>query len=73
MGNLFDTIPRIKKIAKGRKVANKIKLTAFKNISQEEMGGLRDYVAETFQDICDGMDFDETVKALQDQSIAQFI
>ena len=73
MGNVFDTIPRMKKIAKSRRVGHTIKLKAFKNISAEELGGLRDYFAETFQDICDGMDVDETVKALQDQSIAQFI
>ena len=73
MGNLLDTIPRIKKIAKGRKVANKIKLTSFKNVSEEEISGLRDSFANTFQDICDGMDFDDTVNACGDQSIAQFI
>ena len=73
MGNLLDTIPRIKKIAKGRKVANKIKLTSFKNVSEEEISGLRDSFKNTFQDICDDMDFDATVKACGDQSIAQFI
>ena len=73
MGNLLDTIPRIKKIAKGRKVSNKIKLTCFKNVSEEEISGLRDSFKNTFQDICDDMDFDDTVKACGDQSIAQFI
>ena len=73
MGNLFDTIPRVKNIAKGRKVANRIQLNAFRNISEHEIQGLGDSFAETFQEICEGMDFEETVKALQDQSIAQFI
>ena len=71
--DLFDTVPRVKKIAKGRKVSNKITLDAFKDVPHTEIQALRDSFASTFADICEGMEFEETVKPLQDQSIAQFI